>query len=187
MRYGPQKAGPSSVGCAQVGRGRRICCEYVYLAVGFDVRRAAKERYDMTQRRLRASIQPQSRNSLVQTDWEGRSEPGCYDRPILDVDDLDCRPEWERGREALLAFIAEFNLPGAPADPQGTRRAQWLHPEMLISVELIYGIPVIALEGGCRRTTIPLADAEVGRLRSESRSISTEILAQETSTVTTGW
>ena len=184
MRYGPQKAGPSSVGCAQVGRGRRIGCEYVYLAMGFDVRRAAKERYDMTQRQ-RASIQLQNRSSLAQTEREERGEPGGYDRPILDVDDLDCRPEWERGREALLAFIAEFNLPGAPLDPQGTRRAQWLHPEMLISVELIYGTPVIALERGRRRTAIPLAHADIGKLRSESRSISTEILAEKASAATT--
>jgi hypothetical protein len=184
MRDGPQKAGSSSVGCAQVGRGRRIGCEYVYVAVGFDVRRAAKERYDMTQRQG-ASIQPQNRSSLVQTDWEERGDPGGYVRPILDVDDLDCRPEWERGREALLAFIAEFNLPGAAPDPQGTRRAQWLHPEMLISVELIYGTPVIALEGGWRRTTIPLAHAGIEKLRSESRSISTEMLAQKASAATT--
>jgi hypothetical protein len=140
----------------------------------------------MTQRRQRASIQPQNRSSRVQTECEERGGPGGYDRPILDVDDLDCRPEWERGREALLAFIAELNLLCAPPDPQGTRRAQWLHPEMLISVELIYGTPVIALEGGCQRTTIPLADAEIGKLRSKSRSISTEILAHQDSAATTG-
>jgi hypothetical protein len=146
--------------------------------------RAAKERYDMTQRRQRAAIQPQNQSSLLQTDWQEGGEPG-YVRPILDVDDLDSRPEWERGREALLAFIAEFNLPGVAPDPQGTRQAQWLHPEMLISVELIYGTPVIALEGGDRRTTIPLADAEIGKLRSETRSISTEMLAEKASGPTT--
>ncbi len=79
-------------------------------------------------------------------------------RPLLDVDDLDARPEWEQGRRALLAYVSEMNLPHAGP-------AQWLHSEMLISVELAYGSPVIVFEGGGRRRTLPLVDADSGRLR----------------------
>jgi hypothetical protein len=110
---------------------------------------------------------------------------GLRHRPLLDVDDLDIRPEWDRGRDALMAFIAESNLPGTAPDQNGRRPAQWLHAEMLISVELVYGTPVIALEGGCGRTSIPLAHAQIEDLRSECRSITTLPLAQKTGFGTT--
>ena len=86
-------------------------------------------------------------------------------RPLLEFDDLDARPEWHRGRQALLAFIAELNLPGAEPDPDGQRYAQWLYAGMLVSVELAYGTPVVAIEDDHRRTVFLLADAEIEELR----------------------
>src|SRR5579864_7730674 len=40
-------------------------------------------------------------------------------RPVLEIDDLDARPEWDGGRDALLEFINELNLPSPPADQHG--------------------------------------------------------------------
>jgi len=98
------------------------------------------------------------------------SRPAVTHRPPLDVDDLDALPEWHRGREALMAFITEMNLPGAGLDCPGARPALWLHAGMLISVELAYGIPVIVLQDDHRRTVMPLADADLERLRRASSS-----------------
>jgi hypothetical protein len=98
-------------------------------------------------------------------------EPGH--RPLLEVDDLDARPEWHRGREALLAFVTELNLPHAESDRHGAGAAQWLHAGMLISVELAYGMPVIILKDDQRRTVIPLAVAELETLRAQHRAFST--------------
>lgn len=84
-------------------------------------------------------------------------------RPLLDVDDLDALPEWEEGCRALMAYVSEMNLPNAGP-------AQWLHSEMLISVELSYGSPVIVFEEGTgRRSTLPLVDAQPERLRAVGR------------------
>jgi hypothetical protein len=85
-------------------------------------------------------------------------------RPLLEFDDLDARPEWDRGRQALLAFIAELNLPGAEPDAHGQRYAQWLYAGMLVSVELSYGTPVVAIEDDHRRTVFLLADVEIEEL-----------------------
>jgi hypothetical protein len=68
-----------------------------------------------------------------------------------------------------MAFIAELNLPGAEPDAHGQRHAQWLYAGMLISVELSYGTPVVALEDACRRTVYLLVDAEIEELRAASR------------------
>jgi hypothetical protein len=43
---------------------------------------------------------------------------------------------------------------------------------MLISVELAYGIPVIVLRDGNRRTAVPLADARLEILRAEGQRFS---------------
>jgi hypothetical protein len=94
-------------------------------------------------------------------------------RPVLEVDDLDARPEWCRGREALLAFVTELNLPDAEWDWRGERPAQWLHANMLISVELVYGMPVIVLQDDHRRVVMPLADADLEMLWTQSRAFST--------------
>jgi hypothetical protein len=93
-------------------------------------------------------------------------------RPLLDVDDLDARPEWHPGREALLAFIAELNLPSVEVDPHGAAPAEWLHARMLISVELAYGIPVIVFQDDDRRSTLLLAEATIERLRVQGRTFS---------------
>jgi hypothetical protein len=86
-------------------------------------------------------------------------------RPLLDVDDLDALPEWHRGREALMAFITQLDLPGAGLDWPGGRPAQWAYGGLEISVELAYGIPVIILQKDDRRTVMRLADANQDRLR----------------------
>jgi hypothetical protein len=93
------------------------------------------------------------------------SRPAVTHRPLLDVDDLDALPEWHRGREALIAFITELNLPGAGLDWPGAQPAQWRHAGMLISVELAYGMPVIILQDELCRTVMPLADTDLDRLR----------------------
>ena len=89
-------------------------------------------------------------------------------RPLLDVDDLDALPEWQRGRDALMAFITELDLPGAGLEWPEARPAQWAYGGLLISVELAYGIPVIILEDDDRRTVMRLADANQDRLRMAS-------------------
>jgi hypothetical protein len=90
---------------------------------------------------------------------------GSRYRPLLEFDDLDARPEWHRGRQALMAFIAELNLPGAEPDPHGQRSAQWLYAGMLISVELCYGTPVVVIENDRCRRVFRLADVEIEQLR----------------------
>jgi hypothetical protein len=64
-----------------------------------------------------------------------------------------------------MAFIAELNLPGAEPDLGGQRSAQWLYAGMLISVELSYGTPVVAIESDQCRTAFRLADLEIEQLR----------------------
>lgn len=64
-----------------------------------------------------------------------------------------------------MAFVAELNLPGAEPDSRGQRYAQWLCAGMLISVELCYGTPVVAIEHDHRRTVFLLADVEIEQLR----------------------
>jgi hypothetical protein len=100
----------------------------------------------------------------------GPPDPGH--RPLLEVLDLDARPEWSRGCAALIALIREFDLQSTQTNPLGEQLAQWQCGGMLISVELGYGAPVIVLESDQRRTMILLADAEIETLRAESRSFS---------------
>ena len=95
----------------------------------------------------------------------GAPHPDSRYRPLLEFDDLDAHPEWHRGRRALLAFIAELNLPGAEPDSDGQRYAQWLYAGMLVSVELCYGTPVVAIENDDHRTVFLLADVEIEELR----------------------
>jgi hypothetical protein len=64
-----------------------------------------------------------------------------------------------------MDFIAELNLPGAQPDLGGQRSAQWLYAGMLISVELCYGTPVVAIENDQCRTAFRLADVEIEQLR----------------------
>jgi hypothetical protein len=66
-----------------------------------------------------------------------------------------------------MALVAELNLQSSQTSPHGERLAQWQCGGMLISVELAYGTPVIALESDQRRTMILLADAEIEKLRAE--------------------
>jgi hypothetical protein len=66
-----------------------------------------------------------------------------------------------------MTLVTELNLQSIQMNAYGERLAQWQCGAMLISVELAYGTPVIALEGDQRRTMILLADAEVERLRAE--------------------
>jgi hypothetical protein len=91
-------------------------------------------------------------------------------RPLLDIDDLDALPEWHRGRQALMEFITQLDLPGAGFDWPEARPAQWAYGGMLISVELAYGIPLIVLRDEHRRTVMPLAEADQDRLRLASAS-----------------
>jgi hypothetical protein len=105
--------------------------------------------------------------------WSAFPPSSSWPRPLLDIDDLDARPEWHGGCEALLAFVGELNLPGSGLNVHGERPAQWLHAGMLISVELAYGIPVIALQDDHHRIVILLADAEIETLRAHSRRFST--------------
>ena len=91
----------------------------------------------------------------------------AYERPLLEVDDLDACPQWHRGCLALMTLVTELNLQSIQMNAYGERLAQWQCGAMLISVELAYGTPVIAIEGDQRRTVILLADAEIEKLRSE--------------------
>lgn len=99
--------------------------------------------------------------------------PTAGKRPLLEVEDLDARPEWHQGCAALMAFIGELNLQSAQTNRLGQGWAQWLCGGMLISVELAYGTPVILFEDDQRRTMLLLADAEIEKLRAASRSFST--------------
>jgi hypothetical protein len=91
----------------------------------------------------------------------------AYERPLLEVDDLDARPEWHRGCAALMALVSELNLQSTQTNRHSERLAQWHCGGMLISVELAYGTPIIALEVDQHRTMILLADAEFEKLRAE--------------------
>jgi hypothetical protein len=94
--------------------------------------------------------------------------PDTRHRPLLEVDDLDSRLEWGRGCGALMALISELDLQSTQTNSLGERLAQWQRGEMLISVELAYGTPVIVLESAQHRAMIPLADADIEKLRAES-------------------
>jgi hypothetical protein len=71
-----------------------------------------------------------------------------------------------------MALIDELDLQSTQRNPLGERLAQWQYGGMLISVELAYGTPVIVFESDQRRTTTLFADAELEKLRAESRSFS---------------
>ncbi len=96
-------------------------------------------------------------------------------RAVLDIGDLDTCSEWDMGRKALMAFITELDPQSAGSDLIGTQPAQWLYAGVLISVQLVYGTPVIAFEGGCGRASIPLAQADLEELRARRRSVSNEV------------
>ena len=93
---------------------------------------------------------------------------------VLEIADLDACAEWDIGRKALMALIAEVDPLSAECDMIGTQPAEWLHDGVLISVQLIYGTPVIAFEGGSGRTTIPLAQADLEDLRARTLSMSSD-------------
>jgi hypothetical protein len=107
--------------------------------------------------------------------WSMTSTTACTNRPVLEIADLDACPEWSIGRDALMALITEVDARSAGCDMIGSQPAEWLHDGVLISVQLVYGTPVVAFEGGSSRTSIPLAEADLEQLRARSRSMGHDV------------
>lgn len=148
----------------------RRCVSRVEDAVGFTTSRLAATTLDAvavgaarvsrlagagaTASRRRRPLPQKLDNSTSGRDW-----------PVLAMEELAAREEWDDGRRALDRFLVDLGAERGCARNDSGDPAHWEVGDTTAEVGLVYGTPVISITKGGRTARLPICQANADLLR----------------------